>query len=288
MRWGSAVLTILTFVSCLSCSVNILENFADKTGDGALFNDAVAMINDGDYDGALAKIALMTSGYQGQREVVMLKASAYGGKCGIQYVPFVESLTNMGSTFILPFLMQQFTGATSASIDSCITAQNLVTSIGAVGIRTSDENMFLLVVAFAKIGNILAFYADTDGDDTVDASFTEAKVCTAGGVPPRVAGGTITNADTIEIGTGIALAVEQLTALSSTVNLGSASLTTISNTCGSLPINICTMTTNSSYTDGTTDVQEIQAVRTLVNEDHDVGIGTCAVASGDVAACVCL
>lgn len=284
MRWGSAVLTMLAFVSCLSCSVNILENFADKTGDGALFNDAVSLINDGDYDGALAKIALMTSSYQTQREVVMLKASAYGGKCGIQYVPFVEDLSNMGTTRILLFLMQEFSGATSGRIDACITAQNLVTSIGAVGTRTNDENMFLLVVAFAKLGNILAFYADMDSDDAVDASFTPAKVCTVGGAPPRVAGSTITDADAIEIGTGIALAVEQLTALSSTVNLGSASLTTISTTCGSLPINICTMTTNSAFTDGSNDTTEIKAVRTLVNEDQDVGIGTC---SGDVVACAC-
>ncbi len=144
--------------------------------------------------------------------------------------------------------------------------------------------MFLLVVAFAKIGNILAFYADTNADDAVDGSFNSAKVCTMGGVPPRVAGGTITNNDAIEIGTGIALAVEQLTALSSTINLGASSLATINSTCGSLPINICTMTTNSSFTDGSNDSTEIKAVRTLVNEDQDVGIGTC---SGDVVACAC-
>jgi hypothetical protein len=282
--FARGLLSVVVGLGNLTCSVNILENFADKNTNMAYYYDAQKLINDGEYQAAIDKLDLITGEFGSDRKVVGLKASAYGGLCGINFLNFVEAMSNMGTTRIFPFLMSAFTGATSARISACITAQNLMVGIGTAALRTSDENMFLLVVSFAKIGNILAFYADADSNGTLDGTYTPANVCTQG-TPGRIAGGDIDNADAIELGTGLALAIEQLTALAGTVDLGSSSLTTVSTTCAALPVNFCAMTTNADWTDGSTDAEERAGVRTLLNESQDVGLGTC---TGDVTACVCL
>lgn len=287
---GRAFLIVALALVNLTCSVNILENFADKTTNAALYTAAKKLINSGDYDAALAKLALITGSFATDRSVIGLKASAYGGKCGISYLTFVENLANMGTTKLFAFLMGQFRSATSATIDACTTAQDLMVSIGAVGTRTSDENMFLLVISFAKIGNILAFYADSDHDGALDAGFTEPNTCTLGGT--RGAGNDFADADVVEMGVSTALALEQLQALSGTINLGSSSLTTLTTLCSTLagaPFNtpICTMTTNASWTDGSNDNLENYAMRTLVNEGQDIGINTCPTVGGDAATCPC-
>lgn len=285
-----AMLVVAVAAANLTCSVNILENFADKQSNMALYYDAQKLINEGEYDSALEKLALITGDFASDRKVKMLRASAYGGKCGIDFIPFVLSLADMGSSRLFTFLMTAFASTTSAKIDHCITAESYITSIGAVGDRTDDENMFLLVVAFAKIGSILSFYADDDNDGNVDAAFDATDTCTEDTAAPRAVNSPLTNEDVIQLGTGIALALEQLQALSGLVDVGSDSLTTLDTICDTLaaaPFNvpICTMTSASAWSDGSTDEEEQAAVRSLVNEDADVGIGTC---TGDITACACV
>ena len=72
--------TILLLANA-SCSVNILENFADKETNGAYYNEAVKMINNADYDGAITEIAKMKGSYATSDAVISLKASAYTGRC---------------------------------------------------------------------------------------------------------------------------------------------------------------------------------------------------------------
>lgn len=281
--WMRGLLSVAMGLSNVTCSVNILENFADKTTNMAYYYDAEKLINDGDYQAAIDKLNLITGEFASDRKVVGLKASAYGGLCGINFLDFVESFKNMGSARIFPFLLGAFTPATSTQIDSCITAQNLMVSIGSVSARTNDENLYLLVVAFAKIGKILEFYGDTNNDATTDG-WTSVAICTRGGTT-RATSGNLSDNDAIEIGTGLALAIEQLNALSGVIDLGSGSLSEVTTLCGTLPVNFCTMTTNASWTDGSNDVNEQRAVRTLVNESQDVGLGVC---TGDATACACV
>ena len=101
----------------------------------------------------------------------------------------------------------------------------------------------------------------------------------------------MTDADAIEIGTGVALAIEELNALSGVIDLGSSSLTTINNTCTALAliscgVNICALTDNSDWTDASNDAVEMDGIRSLVNEGTDVGIDSCET-GGNVAACNC-
>jgi hypothetical protein len=273
VRIGLAIL--LLFVN-LNCSVNVLETFGDKNTNEALYIDALKAITDGDYAGGLAKIALMTGAYPAMEKVVTLKASAYGGICGINFLTFAQDLGAM-TTNLFPFLVSEFKGATSTKIDACLTGQDLITGIGAVGVRNNDENMLLLLLAFAKIGNILSFYADTaPADGSADAAYN---VCTVGG--SRTAGGAISDSDARELGTGITLALEALTAVGSSVNLGSGSLTTLNSVCASLgPANFCAITVPSAFS-----VAQVKGVRTMFKESTVIGLGTNC--TGDVSVCNC-
>jgi hypothetical protein len=266
----------------LSCSVNVLENFADKTTNDALYVDAQLLMSKKDYSGALAKIASMTGDYPAKREVLMLKASAYGGLCGLDFLDFVKKLGDMGGTRLFPLLLGAFrAGTTTDSIDKCKLAQATIESIGATSARTSDENMLMVLILFSKIGNILSYYADTDQDGVVTAAYD---VCAIGG-GTRTAGGAIDDSDLRELGTGITLAVQNISAVSSTVNLGNASLADVQSACTQLAginpaYDFCSVTDPAAFT-----ATQLKGIRSLLKEDQSVGLG--ANCTGDLTACNC-
>lgn len=266
----------------LSCSVNVLENFANKTTNDALFVDAQTLMSRSDFNGALAKIALLTGSYATRRDVLMVKASAYGGLCGLRFLDFVETLGDMGSTRLFPLLLGAFrAGTTTTSMDNCLLAQNTIESIGVSGVRTNDENMLMVLILFAKIGNILSYYADTDQDGTVTAAYN---VCTIGG-GTRTAGGAIDDSDMRELGTGITLAVQNISAVSSTVDLGNASLADVEAACDQLALlnpayDFCSITDPAAFT-----ANHLKGIRSLLKEDQSVGLG--ADCTGDLSTCNC-
>lgn len=280
MTRAALAIALISLLSLnLSCSVNVLETFADKTTDQAYYYDAMELINKGDYDGALAKIALIKGSLATDRTVVSLKASAYAGKCGLSFLNFVEALQNMGTSSLFQVFLTNFSAGSTTRIDACVTAEDLVESIGTVSERNSDENMLLVLISFAKIGNILALYADGDDNATVDTNYDS---CPVGG--SRVAG-SLTDADVRQVGTGLTLAIENITAVSSTVNLGSSALASVSAACTALgginpAYNFCAITNPASFT-----AQQLKAIRGLITETNDgIGLKTCA---GGAAACVC-
>src|ERR1035437_8255742 len=153
------ICAVLVF-SNLSCSVNILQTFSDQNSNEALYEDANTLNNSNDYTGALAKIGSMTGAYPNLPKVIELKASVYGGLCGFKFVPFVQTQSGIGATRLFPFLLQNFDAGVAANMDNCILAQNTMISIGTIAERSTDENFFIAAIAFAKIGNILSYYAD--------------------------------------------------------------------------------------------------------------------------------
>ena len=145
----------------LSCSVNVLTSFADKNTNAAIYEDAKKQINGKDYGGAITTLAKLTGAFAADRKVIALKASAYAGLCGFEFIPFALALKNITGTRLFPFLINYFRSGSGTKIDNCTTAQDLIESIGAVGLRTDDENMFLAVISFAKIGAV------SDGSRTI-------------------------------------------------------------------------------------------------------------------------
>lgn len=280
MRYASRLLfALLIVVSNLNCSVNILENFADKNTNEALYYDALDLINDGDYSGALDKIALMTGSYTSNREVITLKASAYAGICGLNFLVFIQALKSIGTTRLMPFLLSAFKSGTTAKIDACLTAENLIESIGAVGDRTSDENVFLVLVSFAKIGNVLSFYADANADGTADASYDP---CALGASRTT---GDLYDSDVREIGTGITLALANISAVDSVVDVADGALTNMQSVCTTLAgvspnYDFCSITDPTAFTSN-----HLLGIRSLLNESSVAGLGSNC--TGDVSTCYC-
>lgn len=270
----SARFSLCVFLVCsnLSCSVNVLETFADKNTNEAYYVDALKLLNDGYYTEALEKINLMTGSYAASRKVLRLKADAYGGLCGINFLSFVEAFAGLSGT-LLPFLMSTYRTGTLTNADACKEAEDIIESIAASADRTNDEHVRMMVIGFAKIGNILGHYADTNDDGTADAGYN---VCL------DVGGTDISDAYAREVGTGITLAMDALTRLAGNVNLGSGTLTTLQTLCGSLPANydFCAITDPTTF-----DADEVKGIRTLLKEDNVIGLG--ADCDGDITTCNC-
>lgn len=287
MRLSARVLLCaFILVGNLNCSVNVLEIFADKTTNEALYVDAQRLMNSGDYEGVLAIIDSMTDDFETTRKVVTLKASAYAGLCGFEFLPFVESLSNMGSTRLFPLLLSHFRGgSTVAKIGYCRTAEDLVESIGTISERTNDENILLLMISFAKMGVVLSYYADVDQDGTVTPGYD---VCADGGAT-RTAGGAIAEDDIREFGTGLTLAMTNISAVSASIDLGDSSLTAISDACTDLAAippggtyDFCSVTDPAAFT-----TEHLQAIRSLLKEDSVVGLDSMG-CDGDVSVCECI
>lgn len=273
------------FVGNLSCSVNVLEEFSDKSTDEAKYYNSLKLMNERDYQGAIDVIATMTDAYESTRRVVALKASAYAGLCGFEFLPFVSALGGLGSSRLFPLLLNHFRGGTTvAKIDACVAAEDLVESIGSITVRTNDENLLLLMISFAKMGVILSYYADTNQDGTVTGGYD---VCAVGGA--RTAGGAIPDVDARQFGTGLTLAMANIQAVSTSIDLGDSSLTAISDACADLAAippggtyDFCSITDPTAFT-----AQHLEAIRSLLKEDQVVGLDSMG-CNGDVSTCECI
>lgn len=275
--WLAFIVCGAMLASSLSCSVNILQTFGNTTSNKALYEDAQIAINKGDYTGALDKISKMTGAFPSTAAVLELKASAYGGLCGFNFLNFVTAFQGIGTQNLFKFLLANFNAASATYIDNCILAQSTIQSIGAVGVRTTDQNLFLALIEMGKIGNILSYYADPTHTGSATAGFNP---CTVGG--SRSLGGSITDSDAREIGVGISIAAENLNAISGSVSLGSGSLTSINSLCSALPAayNFCSVTDPTALT-----ASEVKGVLSLIKESTVIGLG--ANCTGDVSVCFC-
>lgn len=256
-----------------SCSVNILEEFADKTTNEALLFDAKQLINGRDYTAALAKFTSMTADFLAQREVKIVQASAYGGLCGINFISVVDAIDNIGSDRVFPWLMKTFRSGDATKQTNCIAAENLIKSISTLGAsRTPDENLFMVFVALAKIGVILSRYGDSGTPNgVVDAGFDP---CDVTDLPQAAAQ---------EIATGFNIALDAFENIGSST-VGSDALDDVVSVCASLPpaVTLCSDPPQVNTSD--IDATEEKGMRSILNESQSAGLGVC---TGSVVACAC-
>ncbi|MGZ3805257.1 MAG: hypothetical protein ACXVB4_13670, partial [Pseudobdellovibrionaceae bacterium] len=143
--------------------------------DEALFEDAQKMIDSADYTGAITKILATTTDFQAEARVKESLAGAYAARCGMEFIPFVKNLTSGASSSFYQMAMKGFVGVGTANYADCKTAETIVESIGSIGNRSQSENLFLLVLEMAKIGNRARSVGDVlpvaTGDGVVDAGF---------------------------------------------------------------------------------------------------------------------
>ncbi|MBX7232332.1 MAG: hypothetical protein K1X29_09635 [Bdellovibrionales bacterium] len=256
------------------CSVNILETFSDPYTDEALYEDAKQLINQSNYSAALTKFSGMTTSFLARREVAGLKATAYGGLCGLNFLNLLTSLNNIGATRFLLWLLQTFPGGNSTLQNYCIQAETLIKTIGLRGSnRTADENFLMAFIAFAKIGTILTRYGDSSpANGTVDAGFDPC------------AGGSLPSADAKEVATGFTIAIDALQNIG-TSTVGANIVSQVTTVCALLPPAYATLCSSPAIVDTTSiTANDEKAIRTLLNESQNIGLGTC---TGDAAACAC-
>ena len=255
-----------------ACGANIFSASASKTSDESLYEDALKLIDDADFDGAIAKILLMTTANQNTEEVQRSLAGAYAGKCGLIFLDMMEGLSSGTGT---PFniFMSGFTSITVTPA-SCYTSQTtLETKFGATAAArdNSDVNMFMAVLGMAKIGTYLREKADADQDGVVDAAFN---ACNAG---------SISDAEVKQVGTGLGMVIDNFTAVAAAVSGGSGALDAIANlqaACALMPSNPCTITDPNS---ASWDATRIKAIRSII-KSTSYGIQSCADA-GIVTCC---
>lgn len=172
------ILQILVITSSvLSCTgSNIYKDLAsNKESDAALFEDAQKLIDAGDYTGAITKLQATTTTFQAEARTKESLAGAYAARCGVEFLPFVQNLTSGSSDGLFKLAMNSFVGVSTANYADCKSAETIVESIGSIDNRTQSQNLFLLILELAKMGNRVRSVADVSpsstGDGTVDGTF---------------------------------------------------------------------------------------------------------------------
>ena len=246
-----------SFMVTVSCSENLYDEFADKDTPEAIFFDAKIALNDRDYAGAIALLQSLDPTFLAARERVPVHASAFSGRCGLEFLTLLQNLENAGSGTVFVTLMSAFPGALAANVQDCIDAETIMDGIGDATVRNGDENLFMAFISFAKIGTILSSLADTDDNGTADAGFDQ---CDNTDFP---------DATVRELGASLAVAITSLTAL--TTSYVDDTITEVNNLCA-LDANLnnyCTLTDPAAFS-----ASEIQALRYLIGS-NDAGIDSC-------------
>ncbi len=254
------IISILMLTSGMSCSANIYTDISNKSTEQALLEDAVKAINKGDYDGAIAYLGRITSSFRHEAKVSKTAAAAYAGKCGLNFFDMITTISTATSDTPLMMLMKAFQTVTVTPA-SCDTAQTeLESKYGTVSAaRPTDINLFMAILGMAKMGTYLRSLADTDQNAIVDAGFADA--CAAG---------TITDANTKEVGTGLGLLLDNISSLTAAVagNGAITALAALQAACGAS----CVITdiNSASWT-----VPNIKVIRSAI-KSNTFGIQNCA------------
>lgn len=273
------IMMILCYFIATGCSVNILSEFGDRTTDKALLFDAQMLINESDWAGAIDKFSEMTDGFRAERDVRVLEASAYAGRCGLNFLDMIDLLANLGATKLFLQLMTDFPGSNAQDISDCVQAETLLKAVDVdAADRTTDENLLMTFVEFAKIGAILSTYADASAPFGT-TEWANGDSCLPGSLP---------DADADELGVAIANAVASLTEVAASSSLGGDQLTDFTAFCTAIDstpglgasYNFCTALNTGAMTGNMR-----KAVRSIIQENQYVGIGSC---NNTLANCVCL
>lgn len=192
------------FTMTASCG-NILEDTANKNSEEAILYAAKRYLAQGDWSNAIAQFSRLTAATLAQTEVLVQRASAYSGRCGLDFLTIADNLNNYSVTskffpIVLPFVV-----TTTSNYADCLTAENLLKTIATAGVVSDPVGKFLMAFnSLAKISSILNFYADTDDDGVVDAGWDP---CGGGGLA------NLPDADLNEIVTGFFLFINNIAGL---------------------------------------------------------------------------
>lgn len=257
----------------LSCGgPNYFREYGNPESDEALFEDALKFIDRAEYSQAISKINETSVTFKSQRRVIRTLAGAYAGRCGLDFMKFMEGLGGGGAPFNL--FRSGFTQSTVVPED-CQTAQRIIEdAFGATAAeRTSTlgasegnaVNMFMAILGMSKIGSTLRSIADVDRDGVVDPGYDSCD------------SDILTDDGAKQVGTGFALMIDNFTVIASSFDPATAAVVEgIADVCGAIDPNPCAIYDPDSEA---WDAATLLAMRSLTKSES-MGIENCA--SGDV------
>ncbi len=260
---------LFCIVNLMACTGNLFDEIADKDTDEAIYFQAKQEINSRNYTLAITLLESLDPTFLSDRERTPIYASAYSGRCGLEFLTLLENLQDDSSSgTILSTLMVAFPGAAltgAGGHEDCTTSMGILNGIGNQSVRDGDENLLMAFTALSRIGAILSAFADNDNDGAADAGFDQ---CDTALLPEdRVR----------EIGASLATAILSLGAIGTSYIDGALS---DFNTICALDANlaaICNTTDPDSFSD-----DEVRYLRYAIGS-NDYGIDSCG--GNDFVAC---
>lgn len=163
-------------VSQISCSPNLFDEASNKTTDEYYFEEAERANNQTAYDTAIEYIQKMSASYQARSQTKELLASAYAGKCGLNFLNYAESLKTTTGTSAFSIMMAPMIGIASDP-SFCLLALQTMDSIGTKAQRTTSQNTFTAVVGAVMIGSALRNEVDASPAATYGNGINEKTSC---------------------------------------------------------------------------------------------------------------
>lgn len=273
----------LVFISFLliHCGENIFEALTPKDTDQAYLYAAQKKIDRGDYIDAISELSQISAEYAARNNVRITFASAYAGACGMEFIPFFNSISQANVTppnTLFKYLRSSFTDKTTTP-NYCILSEAKIKEIGttealrlaAMG-GNKEVNMLMAILSMAKIGSILRTKSDLDGanslgDGNTDATFNS---CTNNDA-------NLTDNEVLEVATGFGLLLENLTSIldsgNNTATILNAVSTVVTALCQTPNGSSCLLLDHSNL-DPVDKPVIIQVYRSLLKTDS-VGIESC-------------
>ncbi|MFZ3230536.1 MAG: hypothetical protein WA160_10060 [Pseudobdellovibrio sp.] len=247
---------ILVLIIASGCAKNIFQSASSSSSDDSLLIDAKLAINSFDYSSAITIVTTkMSASGQAQVAAKDVLASAYAGKCGLNFVSYLNSLATASSTQAFALMMTPFVGIV-ADPAACLLALKTLDTVGTSAQRSANENAFAAVVGMSLLGSQIRVSADiapVNGDGIADAN-----IC------------NMSNAEMDNVILGFGYMVENFAFLS-VKQLGAGSQTAINNlvgVCAAVSGGVpCTITNPASISQPLRDV-----MKRLINTD-DYGVG---------------
>jgi hypothetical protein len=272
--WKKLTFCIALVLASTSCS-NVLDGVSssEQSTDAAILYSARMHLGSGDYDGAIAEFVKLSAATLAETDVTIDYASAYSGKCGLDFLDLADDINNIGSEHLMTMLMKAISASSAAKYGYCKQAETLLKTIAnASGVVSTEKGQFLMAFnSLAKIGAILNFEADADKDGNVDAGWDPCD--------PTDGDTYLPVSEVNEIGTGIVLFYQNLKNASYAASLTSA-IGTLCTAINGQPYDFCAVIDPTAI-----DANERSLIRGIVVETDD-GVGL-SISPGDTVANVC-
>lgn len=253
-------LVILITISLLSTSCkNMFSELAKPDADAAIFYAAKRYSDARLYEDAINKIYELSDEYYARRDVQVFLASAFAGKCGLDFLAFAKSVSENPSALTPMELALSHMKNVNSEVD-CETAEAIMKEISPNGdgimSDSTDDAFYVAFISLAKIGAVLSRIADTsaqtDNDGIVDTGYDAC---------------AMTASDARKIGTGITLLYNNILLTTGDFATAMNDMTTICGIAGTM----CSKTDASTF-----NATDLDYIRGVVDYDQ-FGVGADAV-----------